>query len=187
MKYLLPCSCGKSVAVEVSQAGDRVPCDCGNVLNVPAMRLIRQLPAAPVTAPQKERLRDRSWSLMRRLLFAAGLVLVVGGLGTAAYFQFWRTRLITAESRWDNFEAELQNIDQMNIEQAWDLWMVIRTEAIGPYDPPGFVRGRYYFAYWFKIVIGALSAAVVGGFLMACAAVVGPRAKPTVRKTAART
>ena len=42
--YLLPCSCGKTVPVEVRQAGGRVTCSCGTQLEVPALRQLRQLP-----------------------------------------------------------------------------------------------------------------------------------------------
>jgi hypothetical protein len=182
MKYLLPCSCGQSVAIEVSQAGDRVRCACGNTLDVPAMRLIRQLPPAAADAPQKQRLRDRSWSLVQRLIFAAGLLLAVGGLGTAAFYQFWRTRLITDETPWDNLEQAHQDIDQMGVEKAWELWLLVRTDNIGPYSPPGFVRGRHASDTWYKVIVGALSTAGVGAFLAACALVVGPRAKPPAAK-----
>ena len=42
-KYLLPCDCGKSVSIGASQAGQTVSCMCGQALDVPAMREIRQL------------------------------------------------------------------------------------------------------------------------------------------------
>lgn len=42
-KYLLPCSCGKSVPVETSQAGSDVVCQCGETLKVPSMLKIKKL------------------------------------------------------------------------------------------------------------------------------------------------
>ena len=42
--YLLPCSCGNSVPVESHQAGGSVNCTCGQSLNVPSLRDLRELP-----------------------------------------------------------------------------------------------------------------------------------------------
>ena len=55
-KYLLPCSCGRSVTVEASQAGRQVHCDCGISLEVPTMLELARLErakeaAAPPTGP----------------------------------------------------------------------------------------------------------------------------------------
>lgn len=49
--YLLPCSCGKSVSIEVSQAGQEVKCVCGETLSVPSLLQIKKLPED--TARQK--------------------------------------------------------------------------------------------------------------------------------------
>ena len=114
MKYLLPCSCGKSVAVEVSQAGQSVRCPCGNTLDVPAMRLIRQLPPA-VRRTSTNAMRDRPWSLHAASALRRGLAVLVGGLGTAGFFQVGRADLETEEVPWDNLERSHQDIDQMNI------------------------------------------------------------------------
>ncbi|MCL2306578.1 MAG: hypothetical protein FWC43_14665 [Planctomycetaceae bacterium] len=43
-KYLLPCSCGKEVSIETSQAGGNVLCDCGLSLRIPSLLKIKQLP-----------------------------------------------------------------------------------------------------------------------------------------------
>jgi len=47
MKYLLSCSCGQSVEVEPSQAGQTVVCVCGATLLVPSMLQVKALPIAP--------------------------------------------------------------------------------------------------------------------------------------------
>lgn len=43
-KYLVPCSCGKSVVVAVHQAGSTVVCECGSQVSVPPLRRLRELP-----------------------------------------------------------------------------------------------------------------------------------------------
>ena len=44
--YLLTCDCGKTVPVEIGQAGGRVACSCGTQLDVPTLRQLRHLPQA---------------------------------------------------------------------------------------------------------------------------------------------
>lgn len=48
--YLLPCTCGNAVTVDVRQAGDQVVCSCGRKLDVPPLRQLRRL--SPVEADQ---------------------------------------------------------------------------------------------------------------------------------------
>ncbi len=181
MKYLLPCSCGKSVAIEYSQAGGRVQCDCGRLLDVPTLRLIRQLTPVPTQPQPTPAAHGGGWPVAWRLLFAAGLLLGVGGVGIAVYYQLWRAQLITEEVPWDNIEQVTRDIDNMSLEQTWELWQLVRTQEIGPYRPPGFIRGRLVSAEWKKNVYIALATAAVGACLTACAVVVGPRA---ARRTA---
>ena len=45
-KYLLTCECGKTVTVDIGQAGEQVACQCGAKLDVPPLRKLRHLPAA---------------------------------------------------------------------------------------------------------------------------------------------
>ncbi len=161
MKYLLPCSCGQSTAIEVSQAGQSVRCTCGKTLDVPTMRLIRQLPPAE-EVPAKTRARDRRWSLRQRLFFSGGLALLMGGLLSAAFFQIGRAGLETEERPWDNLERAYQDIDAMNIEQTWELWTNVRDDSIGPYNPPSFIRHRLWSARWFRAVAISLIVSGIG-------------------------
>lgn len=186
MKYLLPCSCGESVAVEVGQAGQSVRCTCGNTLAVPAMRLIRQLSPASATTSTTH-LRDRTWSRTQRLLFTGGLAVLVGGLGTAGFFQLGRAGLETEAIPWDNLERSRQDIDQMSIGETWELWTIARTDAIGPYAPPLFIRHQFLSAKWRRVVVGSLVVAAVGLVVLLSAFLGRRRAKPRVRPTATKT
>jgi hypothetical protein len=150
------------------------------------MRLIRQLSPAVATTPPK-RSRDRTWSLTQRLLFAGGLAILVGGLITAGLFQVGRTGLETEEKPWDNLERAYQDIDSMNITQTWDLWTMVRTDTIGPYNPPTFIWHRLLSSDWLKTVVASLIVAAVGFVLMLSAFFVRPRTKPPARRTAAKT
>src|SRR5262245_54314983 len=44
--YLLTCSCGNTMSVDVGQAGGQIVCSCGTKLDVPTLRNLRHLPPA---------------------------------------------------------------------------------------------------------------------------------------------
>ncbi len=161
MKYKLPCSCGKTIPIEVSQAGQTVRCSCGAHVEVPAMRLIRSLPVVETIGPAKPS-GDSPWPILSSLLFAVGMLLFVGGLGVAGYYQWGRTNLFTEEVKWDNLEESHARIDSFTISETWEGWKVLRDGSIGPYAPPVFVVHRFVSEYWLKHVLGSLIVAAVG-------------------------
>ncbi len=87
-KYLLPCSCGKTVPVETSQAGGEVRCDCGQVLKIPSLSNIKKLPLEGVanlsdgqqqigeTAPGLKK-NDGPRRKINYSLLTAGLILTI--------------------------------------------------------------------------------------------------------------
>jgi hypothetical protein len=78
--YLLTCGCGKTVPVEIGQAGGRVACSCGTQLDVPTLRQLRQLPQA--TLEQKP--SSGSWGT-RQGWIAASLIVVAALLAWSAW------------------------------------------------------------------------------------------------------
>ncbi|MEN1681785.1 MAG: hypothetical protein AAGJ46_19560 [Planctomycetota bacterium] len=80
--YLLPCQCGQSIRVEPRQAGEKVTCSgCSDVLEVPSLRQIRELPPAPdESAPRRS-----SWSARQGVL-TAGMLVTAALIGVGAYF-----------------------------------------------------------------------------------------------------
>ncbi len=75
-KYVLPCSCGLSVYVEPSQAGQQVACSCGTTQKVPTLMQLRSLPLAEEPAPQKK----IETGNMRRAFFWLGIFVFVPSL-----------------------------------------------------------------------------------------------------------
>ncbi|MDR0611111.1 MAG: hypothetical protein LBG58_13460 [Planctomycetaceae bacterium] len=74
-KYLLPCSCGRSLAIETSQAGQTLTCSCGQTQQVPSLLKIKNLPVA------EERKTDNTKSSkahetgkMRQIFFLLGVI-----------------------------------------------------------------------------------------------------------------
>lgn len=72
-QYLLPCPCGQTIPIEISQAGRSVTCaSCGESIEVPTMREIRQL--EPVELPADEA-PSGEWTTLRNSLFAGGFAI----------------------------------------------------------------------------------------------------------------
>ena len=113
-KYLLPCPCGKKIAIEVAQAGQTVRCACGAKLEIPAMRRITSL--EPL-GPEAEDRRSRSiaaWDKHKaRMLLGAVLTVVAGML--IAWLAWSRPRL--------------SNVQTLSLLESWTLWRELRLGA----------------------------------------------------------
>jgi hypothetical protein len=78
--YLLPCVCGKTVPVDVGQAGGQVQCSCGTRLDVPTLRQLRHLQRAPTEDVQ----HAAAWG-QRQGIVAASLIIALLLLGWSAW------------------------------------------------------------------------------------------------------
>ena len=116
--YLLTCSCGTAVPVEVGQAGGQIACpSCGAQLDVPPLRKLRHLPpAAPktTTAPS-------TWNA-RQGVATAGLILAAILVTVALWSRY-------SEPTVPEFDpaARLQSVDSaletMTPVQGWQMWV----------------------------------------------------------------
>ena len=79
-KFLLPCSCGAKIAIDVGKAGRMVRCRCGRKTEVPTMREIKKL------QPLQERTIDSAgeWNLRRAIAFAGALATLVALLSAGS-------------------------------------------------------------------------------------------------------
>ena len=88
-RYLLPCECGETVTIEVSQAGQTVTCSCGRSLLAPTLRAIKKLqPAAesaPAAAAEK---RASQWNPVAGTTFVGGALLAMIGLIAVGFAYF---------------------------------------------------------------------------------------------------
>ena len=91
-KYLLPCSCGRKLPVDLAQTGHRVRCACGVELEVPTLLGLRRLPQAEV-CDQAQGAPGRPWGASQRLVLG-GTVLILLGLILATWFFVTRPRII---------------------------------------------------------------------------------------------
>lgn len=85
MAYLLPCECGKKTPISPAQAGDRIPCECGAVLEAPTLREMRQL-ETDEAATDRQATAATAWSVRHGAL-TAGLMLAALLAGVGLWFK----------------------------------------------------------------------------------------------------
>jgi hypothetical protein len=182
MKYLLPCSCGQNIAIEVSQAGQSVACSCGKQVDVPALRMIRQL--KPAVEDSARARRSGNWSTLQGMVFALGLATAVAGLSMGIFYQWGRSKLDTKEVAWDHqLGTDMKLLEEMDLEDAWENWKLVRNSGIGPWAPPNYIRSRLFSKHLKTYVKIGLGIGVFGVGLMGIAFVLprqsaGPPHKP---------
>jgi len=113
--YLLSCTCGEQVPVEVGQAGGKVTCRCGTQLDVPALRQLRHLPQVKVAeAPS-----GRGWGA-RQGIIATGAMIAAAALTWSLWV--WRTdpehAVFDAAQRMEYVDRQIKTPTG-----AWDSWI----------------------------------------------------------------
>ena len=158
MKYLLPCDrCGEKTAIDASQAGRQIDCQCGATLEVPSFRAVRELERFD-EPPVKQ---QRSWNPLRGISFALGLVLVALGLLAAAGGVIGWTLIDTTEPPAEDLEPVLASIAPLGPSNTWDIWVDMRDKGLGPYYvPPHVVARRVAQNLSWLMTIGLVVAAV---------------------------
>src|SRR5262249_12676509 len=113
--YLLPCVCGKTVPVDVGQAGGQVVCTCGTRLDVPTLRQLRHLSQAPTEEPE----RGSAWG-QRQGIIAAGLILALLLFGWGAWV--WHKQPQIPEF---NPAARMRAVEEQMKSPlgAWETWI----------------------------------------------------------------
>ncbi|MEX0819879.1 MAG: hypothetical protein WD070_09795 [Pirellulaceae bacterium] len=159
-KYLLPCECGKAIAVDVSQAGQQITCECGKRLEVPTLRGVRELEPVPEPAASS---RPAEWDASRGMIFAGSLVLLLVGLAVSflGYQGLRTTPNITRETEKESFET---SIDEMSLEEAYETWEHVRDHGLAPRGQNVFVNIRNYREGRQRMLILGVALCVVGLF-----------------------
>jgi hypothetical protein len=116
--YLLTCNCGKSLPVEVGQAGGQVVCTCGTTLDVPTLRMLRHLP--PV---QTEKAKPAAaWSPRKGAI--AVFLIAAGVLAALALWNRFREPELPPFHPQAQSEFVDRQLDQLKPVDAWKTWIV---------------------------------------------------------------
>ena len=126
--YLLTCNCGNSLPVDVGQAGGQVVCSCGTRLEVPTLRNLRHLPAAPTIQPAA----SATWSARK----GAIAVFLIGAivLATASFWNWLREPKIPVFEPKAQADFVERSLNELTPLDAWKTW----THVYRPLAERGF-------------------------------------------------
>ena len=137
-KYLLPCTCGREIPVDASQAGQEVGCACGAKLEVPTMRRLTSLKRAePETIAQPS---TATWGVRHALLLVGALITAVGLVAAILHYPQRPT------------DFEVDNLSQL---ETWVLWQELRQglNHQAPWEEP-YYDGLKLYHRWLGVAGG---------------------------------
>ena len=169
VKYLLPCGCGESLQVDVSQAGSTIPCACGRELEVPTLRGLRELAEVEVASISGK----SRWTPAQGVLFTLGLVLLVVGIGAVAY-GYPRVRAVQPIVEVDEHKLFSDSLEDLTPSQLYDMWKELHAHGLVERGKNAYVMNRKFSSQMKTITAVGLGLAVVGGIAIG-ASMIGTR------------
>jgi hypothetical protein len=115
--YLLTCTCGNTIPVEIGQAGGQVKCTCGKSVDVPPLRQLRHLPQQQ-SEPKPER-KAANWGT-RQGWITASLIAAAILLGWSAWSWFKDPPIPVFDPK-----ARMASVEQQikTPTGAWESWI----------------------------------------------------------------
>ncbi|MBN2578245.1 MAG: hypothetical protein JXB10_04570 [Pirellulales bacterium] len=165
LKYYLPCKCGERLIVEPRQAGEIVVCRCGQSLEVPTLRQLRNLdPLIEEVAATPS-----TWGLGQSLILL-GVVILLGGVGLAYLFVREPPQNPFGGKSPEVIHEIAQNLPPA---ESWRMWILLRK--MGPNPQKQWAERHYleklaeYRALWVLLipVFIAGAAFIVAGIVTA--------------------
>lgn len=118
-KYLLPCDCDDPVAVDASQAGLTVECNCGNKLQVPTMRGLAQCQRVE----EQRATATTTWGVDQGVMVLGVVVFLVGLLGGLYAMSVARSYDSVEFTVSIDHDAHRKDIDAMTPSEVWIEWI----------------------------------------------------------------
>jgi hypothetical protein len=117
-KYLVECSCGTKLPVEIGQAGGRITCTCGNLVDVPTLRKLRHLEMETTV----EERPVSTWSARKGVITAC--LILVGAL-TIINTWSWYTQPEMPVFDPVAYQRDVigQRLKTLTPTQSWQLWI----------------------------------------------------------------
>ncbi len=150
-----------------------IRCSCGNPIEVPSFRELQKLPTVGTTEPPK---RKSSWHPLQGALFCVGTILLIVPLGWAGILEWRRQSLDIAEDPRikQQLERHLTNIGNLQIDQTFDNWQMIKQQGLGRRDPPAYVKNRRDAKNLGKLALGMVGVGLFGAVLIATSLLIRP-------------
>jgi hypothetical protein len=165
-KYLLPCTrCGAQHEVQQAQAGEKLSCQCGEVLEIPSFRGFRELKPVAPQVPSRTVRRPAS-DLPRRLVLVAGMLLIAIGLVVGAYGGLLRTGIYVPERPSSDDPKVDAAIDDLSPTEAFEAWVNFRDQGLGNYRVPYRFMAEWTKGYYTRFFFTGLGMIGVGVLLV---------------------
>jgi hypothetical protein len=117
-KYLVECTCGNKLPVEIGQAGGRIACTCGKLVDVPPLRKLRHL-EAETTAMERP---ASTWSARKGVITAC---LILAGTLAIANAWSWFTQPKAPIFDPVAYQRDIieQRLKKLTPTQGWLMWI----------------------------------------------------------------
>ncbi len=117
MSYLVPClKCGTQLPVELGMSGETLRCACGSPVEVPTLRVLRDMPRTDVED------EGPGWTWRHGVLVLGAMIAAVG-LSMGIYL-LRQQHLMQPEKEWDDWE------NRSSANQAWKMWFYFQQDGI---------------------------------------------------------
>lgn len=117
-KYLVECACGNKLPVEMGQAGGRIACSCGNLVDVPTLRKLRHLPLV-----ETELGRPTSTWNARKGVITASLLLASALAIVNAWSWFTQPIVPVFDLAFYQHDVIEHRLKTMTPIQSWQWWI----------------------------------------------------------------
>ncbi len=146
MDHLLTCDqCGKQHTVGKSQAGQEIPCECGNAVQVPTLRDFAALPkAAREDHPPTSESRKEVWQSWRGPTIAVAATGFAIAFGYTLWFLLQLSMLDTSHNAESEISMGNELFDTYSPEELSLVWNSYESVGVGQKDPPPFELIRQY-------------------------------------------
>ena len=121
-RYILTCECGEQITVEARQAGRKIECSCGTIIDIPPLMAMRQLPMV-----DEDELAASSRPIDRRaenvgsqlVLLLVGLGILIVGTGGVIYVWLDRPAHPLAYYTDEFLENRIQTLTPVLLDDYW--------------------------------------------------------------------
>lgn len=167
-QYLLPCSCGKTVTVEQTQAGQWVRCKCGAKREVPTLRGLRQLKQVQTATNQ-----ESSWNIGQGVVLLS-LIIAVLSFGIGIYLMATgpkHPRKVADQELNKYIKEEIdKSLDKMTLKDSFEFWEKYKKFGLkfGPTKNNIVLQSMVDYRFYKVSVSVAFGLGIIGLLVAAC-------------------
>lgn len=156
-RYLLTCSCGQATPVGPAQAGGTLQCSCGQTLNIPTLRGLRELPLA-----DEANTATSDWSDLRGALFVGGVLIVLLGASLGGYFTYAASKIDTVDESTKLEARSIAAIDKLGVDEIYSIWKDVKKVQLEEAETSPHVKAMREFQWKSRAAGVSFAAALLG-------------------------